>query len=79
MVSKYFADDDSAYLKAVLRLKDLTYTSDLSDPLSERFKSLAGSLEDQLLILYKDIAEVRDVNVVGFRFVCYSKNPQVRT
>ncbi|KAJ7360286.1 Adhesion G protein-coupled receptor L3 [Desmophyllum pertusum] len=60
-------DDDSAYLKAVLRLKDLTYTSDLSDPLSERFKSLAGSLEDQLLILYKDVAEVRDVNVVGFR------------
>ncbi|XP_078348608.1 uncharacterized protein LOC144633639 [Oculina patagonica] len=60
-------DDDSAYLKAVLRLKDETYTADLSDPLSERFKSLAGFLEDQLMLNYKNVADVRDVNVVAFR------------
>ncbi len=64
------ADDDSAYLKAVLRLHDETYTADLSDPLSERFKSLAGFLEDQLMLIYKNVPDVRDVNVVAFRCVC---------
>ncbi|KAL9989371.1 hypothetical protein ACROYT_G003913 [Oculina patagonica] len=60
-------DDDSAYLKAVLRLHDEKYTVDLSDPLSGRFKSLSGFLEDQLMLIYKNVADVRDVNVVAFR------------
>lgn len=64
------SDDDPAYLKAVLRLNDETYTADLSDPLSERFKSLAGFLEEQLMLIYKDIVDVREVNVVAFRCVC---------
>ena len=68
MMKISFADDDSSYLKAVLRLNDETYTADLSDPLSERFKSLAGFLEDQLMLnIYKDVPDVRKVNVVAFR------------
>lgn len=53
----------------VLRLRDEAYTPDLSDPLSNRFKSLAGLLETNLTRLYKDVPDVRDVNVVAFRCV----------
>lgn len=60
-------DDDPLFLKAVLRLTDETFTADLNDPLSERFKKLAGRLEDTLVLVYKDVPEFRVVNVVGFR------------
>jgi len=60
-------DDDSVYLKAVLRLRDKTFTPDLSDLLSNRSRSLAALLEGELMRLYKEVPDVRDVNVVAFR------------
>lgn len=62
-----FADDNRAYLRAVLRLTDVLFTAELNDPLSEDFKSLAGWLEKQMMSVYRDVADVRDVNVVSFR------------
>ena len=72
-----FADDDSVYLKAVLRLRDKTFTPDLSDLLSNRSRSLAALLEGELMRLYKGVPDVRDVNVVAFRCVrssCHFSN-----
>ena len=56
-------------MKAVLRLRDETFTSDLSDLLSNRSRSLAGLLEGKMMSLYKRVPDVRDVNVVAFRCV----------
>ena len=68
-ISLSFADDDSVYLKAVLRLRNLTFTPELSNLLSNRSRSLAGLLEGKIMRLYKGVPDVRDVNVVAFRCV----------
>ena len=68
-ISLSFADDDSVYLKAVLRLRSVTFTSELSNLLSNRSRSLAGLLEGEIMRLYKRVPDVRDVNVVAFRCV----------
>ena len=52
-----------------MRLHDETFTPDLRDLSSNRFKSLAGRLEAVMMRLYKGVPGVRDVNVVAFRFV----------
>jgi len=57
------------YLKAVLRLRDETFTRDLSDLSSNRSRSLSGLLEREMMRLYKGVPDVRDVNVVAFRCV----------
>ena len=69
-ISLSFADDDSVYLKAVLRLRNETFTPELSDLLSNRSRSLAGLLEREIMRIYKGVPDVRDVNVVAFRWVC---------
>ena len=66
---QYFfsTDDDPSFLKAVLRLTDETFTSDLKDPLSEKFKTLSAWLENILMSLYTEVHGFRDVEVVRFR------------
>ena len=66
---QYFfsTDDDPSFLKAVLRLTDETFTSDLKDPLSEKFKTLSAWLENILMSLYTEVQGFRDVEVVRFR------------
>ena len=66
---QYFfsTDDDPSFLKAVLRLTDETFTSDLNDPLSEKFKTLSAWLENILMSLYTEVQGFRDVEVVRFR------------
>ena len=69
MVSNIFflIDDDLSFLKAVLRLTDKTFTSDLKDPLSAKFKTLAAWLENILMSLYAEVHGFRHVEVVRFR------------
>lgn len=69
MVFNFFfsTDDDPSFLKAVLRLTDETFTSDLNDPLSEKFKTLSAWLENILMSLYTEVQGFRDVEVVRFR------------
>ena len=66
---QYFfsTDDDPSFLKAVFRLTDETFTSDLKDPLSEKFKTLSAWLENILMSLYTEVHGFRDVEVVRFR------------
>lgn len=53
-----------------MRLHDETFTPDLGNLLSHQSKSLAGRLEREIMRLYNRVpAEVRDVNVVAFRYV----------
>ena len=70
-ISLSCADDDSVYLKAVLRLRDEIFTRDLSDLSSNRSRSLSGILEGEIMRLYEGDPDVRDVNVVAFRCVRY--------
>lgn len=63
----FSTDDDPSFLKAVLRLTDETFTSDLKDPLSEKFKTLSAWLENILMSLYTEVHGFRDVEVVRFR------------
>ena len=63
----FLIDDDLSFLKAVLRLTDETFTSDLKDPLSEKFKTLSAWLENILMSLYTEVHGFRDVEVVRFR------------
>ena len=58
------------YLKAVLRLRNETFTPELSDLLSNRSRALASVLEGKIMRIYKGVPDVRDVNVVAFRCVC---------
>lgn len=60
-------DDDPSFFKAVLRLTDETFTSDLKDPLSEKFKTLSAWLENILMSLYTEVHGFRDAEVVRFR------------
>ena len=64
-----FADDDTAYIKAVLRLTDKQFTAELNDPSSKAFKNLSALLEEGMKAVYRTVVDFRDVNVVGFRYV----------
>ena len=69
LIFRLFVDKESAFLKAVLRLTAVPFAAELKDPLSEEFKTLAGLLEQQMMSVYRDVADVRDVSVAGFRYV----------
>lgn len=64
-----FADDDTAYIKAVLRLTDKQFAAELNDPSSKAFKNLSALLEEGMKAVYRTVVDFRDVNVVGFRYV----------
>lgn len=65
-------DDNSVYLRAVLRLTERLFTEDLRDPLSKGSETLALLVEEWLKSVFGGV--VRDVNVVSFRYVCTIRN-----